>query len=209
MNRRLVIGAAFVLGLLLVGWLIFGGGRDPSRLRNWPGREGPVVVFGDSLVEGYGAGPGEDFPSVMRGLLGAEVVNAGRSGDTSRSLLERVEDARAFEARLVVVAVGGNDILGNEAHETIGGNLERLAAALQDDGALVALVGYRFGPAYRDLRGLVEEVADRTGAWYIENPVKGIWNDRRYKADPIHLNAAGYRIEGERVAEAIRPLLED
>ena len=42
-----------------------------------------VIAFGDSLVSGKGATKGHDFVSVLSNLVGVDIVNAGRSGDTS------------------------------------------------------------------------------------------------------------------------------
>jgi len=72
----------------------------------------------------------------------------------------------------------------------------------------VAVVGYRFGPGRWDLRKQARRAAERSDAWYVDNPTRGLFSDRKYKSDQVHLNAAGYKILGERTAEAVRPLLE-
>lgn len=61
---------------------------------------GPLVFLGDSLTE---AGPWESaFPD-------ATVVNAGRSGDTSADVGERLADVVALGPSAVVLTVGTND----------------------------------------------------------------------------------------------------
>lgn len=194
---------------LLLSALALGCAQDPADLTNWPPREGPVVVLGDSLVAGTGAGVGEDFPSVMARELGVEVLNAGVPGDRSSEVADRAERVAASEPSIVVVAAGGNDLLAQIDPERTEANLEEAVRALQAGGAVVVLVGYRFGPGHWDQRGMVRGLARDTGSWFLEDPLEGLFDDRRYKSDRIHLNAAGYEILGERIADGIRPLLEE
>lgn len=61
---------------------------------------GPLVFLGDSLTE---AGPWESaFPD-------AAVVNAGRSGDTTADVGERLSDVVALHPAALVLTVGTND----------------------------------------------------------------------------------------------------
>lgn len=74
-----------------------------------------IYLFaGDSLTEGV---QGESYVDrvaqalVNRQGLGAQVVNAGRSGDTIRSLLARIDEPiRRYRPQWVILAVGVNDV---------------------------------------------------------------------------------------------------
>src|SRR5207253_162943 len=88
-NRPLLIAAWVALALLAL-WLVW-----PSSLRkvrNLDSRGTALIAFGDSLTAGYGAGPGEDYPTRLSALIHQPVVNAGVSGDTTESALARIED---------------------------------------------------------------------------------------------------------------------
>jgi lysophospholipase L1-like esterase len=39
--------------------------------------------------------------------------------------------------------------------------------------------------------------------------MKGIFNNAKLRSDQIHPNSAGYRLIAERIAEKIRPLLDE
>jgi hypothetical protein len=87
------------------------GGDETWPIRNAvPGR-GPIVCFGDSLTSGHGAEPARSYPAVLGSLVGREVVNRGRNGDTAAASLARVDDVLSLEPAVVVLTLGGNDML--------------------------------------------------------------------------------------------------
>ena len=61
---------AIVIGTLLAAWIgyvLF----DSQSIKNVPLRStGPVLFFGDSLVEGIGASAGHDLPALLAKSLG-------------------------------------------------------------------------------------------------------------------------------------------
>jgi lysophospholipase L1-like esterase len=184
-------------------------GQDPGDVRNLRAPGDAIVVLGDSLTSGTGAGPGEDFPSVLARELGRPVVNAGRSGDTTDGALDRLEkEVLELRPRLVVVAVGGNDFLRQTPREEAEANLSEIVRRTQDGGAMVAVVGYRFH-LLADLRKSAKRVASAHDAWYVEDPLEGLFDDPAYKSDQLHLNARGYEEMGRRVARSLRPLLDE
>ena len=76
--RHLLVAVAIVLAGL-VAWLVLASGPVPAR----PTSGERIIAFGDSLVQGIGATPGNDIVSVLSRRLGVPIVNAGRSGDTT------------------------------------------------------------------------------------------------------------------------------
>lgn len=82
--------------------------------------DGPVVLaFGDSLTAGYGLRREETFPARLQALLratlpAAVVINAGVSGDTTRSALARLPRLLSSLRRrpdLAIVELGANDLI--------------------------------------------------------------------------------------------------
>lgn len=78
-----------------------------------------VLAFGDSLTAGYGLSREEAFPARLQALLrvrlpGATVVNAGVSGDTTRSALARLPRLLSSLRRrpdLAIIELGANDLI--------------------------------------------------------------------------------------------------
>src|SRR2546423_12588209 len=107
-KRPLILAAAALV--IIAAWLLW-----PSRyarVANLGSHGSSVIAFGDSLTAGYGAQPGEDYPSKLSALMGTTVVNAGVSGDTTESALARLDnDVLSRNPRVVLVGLGGNDFL--------------------------------------------------------------------------------------------------
>ena len=134
-TRRLVV--LIGVGLLAGFWLLR---PDMSRGAR-PTTGESIVAFGDSLVAGQGAGPGQDFVSVLSTRLGIPVINAGRNGDTTSAALARLDrDVLAWNPRIVIVLLGGNDFLRRVPGEETFGNLGTIVADIRRHGSAVVLV---------------------------------------------------------------------
>jgi acyl-CoA thioesterase-1 len=205
MNRKAVAIAA-VAALALV-WLLW-----PSpygRVRNLDSAGHAIIAFGDSLTAGYGAGPGEDYPSRLSARIGVSVINAGVSGDTTESALARIEpDVLTRDPRIVIIGLGGNDFLGNVPIARTETNLRTIVQQVQAAGAMVVLLGFRF-PGFRgDYEAMYKRIAKDERCLFIPNLLRGILTEPKLKSDEIHPNAAGYDLMAERIDGPMKKLLE-
>ncbi len=110
-----------------------------------------IVGFGDSLMAGFGLGPGEGFPEKLQAALqkkGHDVViaNAGVSGDTSSSGLSRLDWSVPDGTQLVILELGANDMLRGVAPQVTEQNLDKMLGRLKDRGMAVLLVGMAAAP---------------------------------------------------------------
>src|SRR4051812_25305794 len=135
-----------VLAVLIVALVLWAIWPSPySRVANRDSRGTNLIAFGDSLTAGYGAAPGEDYPSRLSALLGKPVVNAGVSGDTTEAALARLDrDVLARDPRIVIVGLGGNDFLQGVAIASTEANLTTIVRRLEGAGAMVVLLAFRF-----------------------------------------------------------------
>lgn len=109
---------------------------DPLRL----------LVFGDSLVAGYGLPQGVAFPDQLRDQLVADgieidVINGGISGDTTAGGASRIAWSLADNPDAVMVVLGGNDALRGLPASDMEKNLDVILSAIQDKGIPVLLAG--------------------------------------------------------------------
>jgi acyl-CoA thioesterase-1 len=118
------------------------------------GDERRVLAFGDSLFTGYGLQPGEGYPERLEGALrakgiNARIANAGLSGDTTAGALQRLAftlDNQVKPPDLVVISLGGNDMLrGLPAAETRA-NLDAILTELGKRKIPVLLLGMLAAP---------------------------------------------------------------
>ena len=197
--------------LLLTALLLTGceRGASFSDIRNLGSRGESVVCFGDSLTEGVGAGSGEDYPSILAREIAQPVINAGRRGDTSADGLARLDrEALERNPRLVIVLFGGNDFLRKIPLSETRMNLAAIVERIHERGAMAAVAGLRLGLFADEYGPMFREIAEKNGALYIPEVLRGILNDPSLKSDAVHPNGAGYRLMAARIAERVKPLLE-
>jgi len=170
-----------------------------------PGRT--IVCLGDSITAGVGSGPGEAYPDLLAARLGTEVVNAGVSGETAAGGLARVDQVLAENPWLVIVELGGNDILQRvppeQTEQALRGILGRLVAARVVP--VLVEMDAPFGGRYQEI---YERLGDEYHVPVVEDAVGEILRDRSLKSDTIHPNAAGQKLLAEAIAEEVEPLIK-
>ena len=201
---RIVLGAGIVV--LLAAWLLW-----PSRyghVANLDSRGTNVIAFGDSLTAGYGAQPGEDYPSKLSAMIGTDVINTGVSGDTTESALARInDDVLARDPRIVIVGLGGNDFLQSVPLATTERNLRAAVRAIHGAGAMVVLLGFKFPSLSANYESMYAKVARDERCLLVPDLLDGILANPSMKSDEIHPNARGYELMAERIAGPCRKLL--
>ncbi|MDE2302077.1 MAG: arylesterase [Sphingomonadales bacterium] len=119
--------------------------------------EGPhlhVLALGDSLFAGYGLRPDQAYPerleaALRAGGLAVGIANAGVSGDTSADGLARLDFTLANQPRtpdLVLISLGGNDMLRGLPPEQTRANLAAILARLRQLHIPVLLMGMLAAP---------------------------------------------------------------
>ncbi len=113
-----------------------------------------ILAFGDSLTAGYGLKPAEAFPaqleaSLRRDKIAVRVQNAGVSGDTTAQARARLDWVlRSMKQRpdLVIVQLGGNDMLRGIDPAQTRANLSAILAELKKRKMPVLLAGMLAAP---------------------------------------------------------------
>jgi len=117
--------------------------------------DAPVILaFGDSLYAGYQLAPGQGYPERLEAALHAagvkaRVVNAGASGDTTAAARQRLAftlDNQPHKPALVLVGLGGNDMLRGLPPEQTRANLDAILAELKRRGIPAMLTGMLAAP---------------------------------------------------------------
>lgn len=191
MRRRVALAllAAFATGAC---------SRRPVRGQPVPAGA-TVLALGDSLTFGTGAAPEAAYPAVLARLTGWNVVNAGVPGHVSAQALERLPALLAeHRPALVLVGIGGNDLLRRMDETQTKANVRALCEAVRGAGAQVLLIAVPRPTLASRVTGsladhpLYGEVAEALQVPLHREGWSEVLADERLRADAIHANAAGY-----------------
>jgi acyl-CoA thioesterase-1 len=200
------LAACTVLTMLVGSWSCGLSGPRAAR----PSAGTSIVAFGDSLVAGRGASEGGDFVSLLSRRLGVAIINAGRSGDTTRSALTRLDrDVLSRDPRIAIVLLGGNDFLRRVPVDETFDNLTMIVEEIRSRGAAVVLVGVSVGLMSDPYAARYEALAEQTSSGLVPDILGGIFGHANLMADTIHPNDDGYSIVADRVEPVLRELLEN
>ncbi len=200
-RHRLVLRVAALALLLLVGGC---GGKTPkiSKLANTD----VIVAFGDSLTYGTGAAEEESYPAVLTRLIGHDVVRAGIPGEVTAQGLQRLPEViEEYRPRLMIVCLGGNDMLRRLSVAETRANLRAMIRMIKDHGIAVVLIGVPPPALLSSAPEFYTELAQEFAIPYEGDVLKKVLYAADMKSDAIHPNAKGYR----RMAEAVAALLRE
>ena len=166
-----------------------------------------VLAFGDSLTFGFGASSGNGYVPVLERRLAIDIFNSGIPGNTTADALVRLNTSvLSRDPEVVLVLLGGNDLLQNVPLQTRIDNITQIVERIRGDGSKVILVGVGSGQ-FDPFNGALPDLANRTGSTYVPNILDGIITNPALMFDSIHPNDAGYAIMADRIEPVLRQVL--
>jgi len=177
-----------------------------------------VTILGDSITAGLGL-PGRDalpnqlhlalerlgVPNIVRG--------AGASGETTADGAGRMDFSIRPDTAVVVVALGGNDLLQGFDPKTTRANLDRILTRLKARHMGAVLTGIRappeLGSGYaRDFDAVFAGVAKAHSVAFYPDLLAGVGRNRALnQSDGIHPNAKGVAIIARNLAPVVAKVL--
>ena len=196
-------------------------GAAPASLPTLAPDRPLVVAFGDSLTAGYGLEPGLGFAPQLEATLrrhgiAATVEDAGVSGDTTsggRGRLGWTLDGLGRKPDLVIVELGGNDMLRSVDTRVTEENLDAMLAELKRRDIPVLLAGMRAvrnaDPAYiRAFESLYPAMAEKHGVPLYPFFLEGAALQRgMIQPDGIHPTFEGVKQIVTRITPAVKAAL--
>lgn len=172
-----------------------------------------VLILGDSLSFGTGAKPEEAYPVLLEKTTGWHIVNAGVPGDTTSGGLQRLPDLlETHQPKLLLIELGGNDLLRQVSPKQIEENLKSIIAQAKTLGVPVALVAIPeispFMAAVGNLSDhpLYARVAEETQVPLVTDVFSDVLSKRDLKSDQIHPNAQGYAVVASEMEKVLKAL---
>jgi acyl-CoA thioesterase-1 len=199
-------------------------GATPTPTAEAPRPAGPerlVLAFGDSLYAGYGLDRGQSLPDAVQARLraagvNATVVNAGVSGDTSAAGRQRLAftlDNQPRKPDLVLLGLGGNDVLRQISPAETRANMTAMMDELKRRGIPVMLTGMKAPPNLgadyvARFDSIWPDLATRYGGTLYPFILDGVIGDPALmQGDRVHPNAAGVTRIADRVAPMVKTRL--
>lgn len=202
MHRRVFVSLCLVAPGIALG--IAGCGRSTPHLPKVdPG--GTILAFGDSLTYGTGADASESYPAVLERLVARKVVRAGVPGEVTAEGLARLPAALdEYAPQLLILCLGGNDMLRRIDEATITASLRAMIAMARDKGIAVVLLAPPRPALLTSAPAYYGDIAKEFRIPVEAEVLTSVLSDNSLKSDLIHPNARGYA----KIAEALAKLLK-
>jgi len=211
--------ANMVSRVLLCNWLLWLAAAFATGAAAQP-KLAPlrIVVLGDSLVAGFQLKASDAFPAQLERALkarghAAEVINAGVSGDTTASALERLSWAVPERTDAVILELGANDALRGLDPARAKANLDRIITVVKAGGAEVLLTGMlaprNLGEDYaRAFDAIYAELASKHGTLLYPFFLDGVALDGQLNlGDGMHPNPKGVAEITRRILPVVEELI--
>jgi acyl-CoA thioesterase-1 len=183
-------------------------------------KEKTVLFFGTSLTAGLGLDLSEAYPAIIQqkiDSLGLDftVVNAGLSGDTSASGLNRIGWVFSQDIDVLVLEMGANDGLRGIPLDQTEQNLQKIIDFVKDKNPEVeiVLVGMQMppnmGPDYTStFRELFPKLAEKNRLQLVPFLLDGVGGHSELnQADGIHPTAEGQEILARNVWAVLKAVI--
>ncbi len=193
------------LAWLCLLWVLLLAGCDVTQpALPHLGPDDVVLAFGDSLTYGTGVDAAHSYPAQLGQLIGHKVVAAGVPGEVTAQGVTRLPGVLdAVQPKLLLLCLGGNDLLHKLDAVTIAANLRTMVYEARQRGIAVVLIGVPEPRLFGSVPKYYADIAAKADIPYEGKVLKTVLFDNTKKSDPIHPNAAGYRM----IADALAKLL--
>ena len=209
MTRPLAISRCALALLILLLAVACGGTKKETALP----AGSKVLALGDSLTAPHGVKPGEDWPTLLAQKTGWIVINAGISGDTSAGALGRLPGLLdEHQPQLVLVSLGGNDMLRKVPQSQTVANLSNMLGMVKAHSAKAVLLATPkpslAGAVFNNLSAaeFYADVAKDKNVPLIKDALPEVLSDTALKGDQLHPNAAGHALLAEKIHAELKKI---
>jgi len=168
-------------------------------------KEIKIMLYGDSLMAGYGLNQNENLSSALSSKFNfaeskVQIINASVSGNTSSNGLARLDWSLEDKPSIVILSLGANDMLRGIDPKLTKQNLNNMIEKMVQNGSKVILAGMRspesMGKNYQQKFDLIyQELAEEHDVIFMPFLLEGVALEKDYlQSDYKHPNALGVNI---------------
>jgi acyl-CoA thioesterase-1 len=166
-----------------------------------------VFVVGDSISAGMGT-EADTWPRILARRHGVRVRDLSLAGATVATALRDQAPGVTGTDALVVVEIGGNDVLGETSSEAFEQGLDALLARLSGRGRTIVMLELPLPPFRQDVGAAQRRQARRHDVVLVPKRVLlGVLTSPGATLDTIHLSPSGHRRMAEAVWSVLRSAL--
>jgi acyl-CoA thioesterase-1 len=181
-----------------------------------------ILVFGDSLSDGFMLKRSEAYPALLAKKLHAagldfQVTNASAAGGTTQGGLERLPPHLKYRIDIFILELGINDAFRGLSVDQIQNNLQQIIHRVKarNPNVRVVIAGMQLpnygGDDYVSAFGkMFGDLAAKNAAALVPYLLGGVAGDPSlHLPDGIHPNAAGQKILAENVWRVLEPIARE
>ena len=204
-----------VLVFVLVAAIVVGCSEKKSQIKIEK-----VLLFGDSLMSGYGLPKDDHLSVVLEKSLKSDgyeiqIFNSSISGNTSSDGLDRIEDELSDASYdLIIIGLGANDMLRRINPDQTKQNLEDIINIITSNNIKIILAGMIASPTNglnykKKFDKIYPDLSKKFELELIPFLLKGVaLNPSLNQADGIHPNEKGVLIIAETIKKSITNFLK-
>lgn len=165
-----------------------------------------LTIIGDSVTAGIGENEAETWPQILARTHDVDVQDLSHIGETAASALNRIRGVE-LAAPLVVIEIGGNDILGSTTTSQFAADLEALLAHLSQAPRQLVMFELPLPPFYHEYGRIQRELATRYNVFLVPKRFfLDVLAGDASTLDTVHLSQAGHQQMAETVWKIIEPM---
>lgn len=152
-----------------------------------------ITIFGDSLAAGVGNDADHTWPTLLARESGRPVHDHSRAGATAASALKQAKQIDIPDG-VVLVEIGGNDLLGTTSADEFAADLDALLKHLSTPGRQIVMFELPLPPFANAFGRAQRQLATRYKVTLIPKRILAeVLAGHDATLDSIHLTPAGHR----------------
>lgn len=169
-----------------------------------------MTVIGDSVTAGIGSD--QDFPTwpeILEREHRTRIQDLSHMGETAASALQRLNE-RPVEHPLVIVEIGGNDLLGATGTEQFARDLDALLQEVSAAGRQIVMFELPLPPLHHEWGRIQRDAARRYDVKLLPRRVfLSVLAGGGATLDSIHLSEVGQQEMARRIWAVVGPAFEE